>query len=132
MWKYLLLSTALLASCGPTSKSTVHSSKEWKAHKNNSTPLPSVTLKIGERTLAYRNRIGFPPMFGGYIPSLVTENPEIAKIDLVPQNGGAETYLTGLKPGTTKIYQANGMVKPDHQRENITPRAFLYSVQVEE
>lgn len=132
MWKYLLLSTVLLASCGPTSKSTVHSSKEWKAFKNNSTPLPAVTLKKGIITDAYKNRTGFPPMFGGYIPSLVAEDPEIVRADMVSVSGGADTSLTGLKPGTTRIFQTNGMVNPEIQRATINPRAFLYTVTVEE
>jgi hypothetical protein len=82
-------------------------------------------------TAAYKNRAGFPPMFGGYIPSLVAEDPEIVRADLVSVSGGADTFLTGLKPGVTKIYQANGFVEPEFQRENITPRTFLYTVRVE-
>lgn len=81
-------------------------------------------------TDAYKNRTGFPPMFGGYIPSLVAEDPDIVRADMVSVSGGADTYLTGLKPGTTKIYRANGMVNPETQRENIQPRAYLYTVEV--
>ena len=132
MLRFLILLPLLLTSCGPTSKSTLHSSKEWKAFKKNSTPLPSVTLKKGIITDAYKYRTGFPPMFGGYIPSLVAEDPEIVKANTSSTSGGFDTSLIGQNPGTTRIFQANGMVKPEHQRVNLNPRAFLYTVRVEE
>ncbi|YCM46180.1 hypothetical protein V2O64_09130 [Verrucomicrobiaceae bacterium 227] len=121
----------LLTSCGHTSKSTVHSGREWHAHKNNNTPLPSVTLKLGERTLAYKNRLGFPPIWGGYIPSLLAENPTVVKAELISVRGGFDTYLTGLKPGITRISRANGIGSRATKREHLDPKAFLYTVRVE-
>ena len=130
MPKLILLSVFLLASCGYTSRSTLHSGKDWNAFKNNSSPLPSVTLKVNERKLAYKNRVGFPPMFGGYIPSLIAGDPEVVKVGQIPLSRGTDIYLTGIKTGTTRIYQANGMTIPRHQRESISPDSYLYTVTV--
>ena len=130
MLRFLILIPLFLPSCSPVSKSTLHTSKAWKAYKKESEPLPSVTLKTGERTLAYQSRTGFPPMFGGYIPSLIATDSEIVKAEFVPLDGGSDTYLTGLKPGTTKIYYANGMSLPQHVRDIPGQGGFLYSVEV--
>mgnify|MGYP007079533431 CR=1 FL=1 len=59
--------TMLFTSCGYVSKSTLHTKSENRAYENSSSmQMPDVTLAVGERKLAYKNRIGFPPMPGGF------------------------------------------------------------------
>lgn len=122
-----------LTSCGYVSKSTLHTKQVEEAvikSRGQSVELPAVVLKRGVRTLAYKHRIGYPPIPGGYIPSLLAKDTSILKVELVPQGRGYDTYLTGLRGGETKVYYVNGMVSPQYSRENIGKDAVFYRVLV--
>ena len=127
----LLLLSATITSCGYVSKSTVHTRKDLRAF--NQTPsqtLPPVTLKVGERIWAYKNRVGFPPMVGGFIPSLLAHDPRIVKAELVDQTRGFDTYLIGLKPGVTRVHLVNGLVNDEANAERLSKEVLNYEVRV--
>lgn len=127
----LLFGVLLLVSCGYDSRSTLHSGKAWKAYKGEPpVALGDVSVKMGERVLAYRHRVGYPPMFGGFVPTLLAEDAGLVKVELVNQTRGHDTYLTPLKAGTTRIHLVNGLIDEKENRERIGSDTFLYRVRV--
>jgi hypothetical protein len=99
-----------------------------------STPLPEVTIQVGERVKAYESRPGLLTGYWGYIPSLLAKDPGMVKCETVPAGRGYDTYLTGLREGVTKIYRANGLVPETEQRQNLeamSTESYFYILLVE-
>ena len=133
----LLLAVVVLSGCGTAPTSTLHTRsqiREATALGESPATLPEVKLQVGERVKAYRSRPGLLMGYWGYIPSLRAEDPSIVKCETVPAGRGFDTYLTGLREGTTKIYRANGLVPEPEQRrahEAMGAETYFYTLQVE-
>ncbi len=78
---------------------------------DQSEPLTSVSLGLGEKQQAISDTRGFAP--GGYFWGLIAEDPSIVKIDYEENGRTTSVYLTGSSEGTTEVYYINRAVMPD-------------------
>lgn len=111
----LLLSLAVisLSSCA-SYRSPLHSSSNWKAFRESKhqSKLEDVSIVTGERQLGFDHRIHVPlPVGGSYIGSLIAEDTSVVQVDFNWEK--RTTYLTGLKPGKTRMYLVNGFGSHD-------------------
>lgn len=91
-------------------RSTLHSSSDWNAFRSRKvSELPDASITVGKRQLAFDHSILMTvPMGGGYVGTLIAEDPSIVRIDF--NEAARRTYLTGLRPGRTRMYLVNGYV----------------------
>ena len=74
-------------------------------------PLPTVELKLGEKTKAVKDVRGYFP--GGYLWGFIAVDPSIVKIEYERKGRKIDIYLTGIKEGKTKVYYVNHLVFED-------------------
>ncbi len=99
----------MLAGC-VNYRSTLHNSSAWSAFQSRKlSQLPDASITVGRRQLAFDHSILITiPIGGGYVGTLIAEDPSIVRIDFSKET--RRTYLTGLKPGRTRMYLVNGYV----------------------
>ncbi|MBK1835290.1 hypothetical protein [Roseibacillus ishigakijimensis] len=106
----LALPSLFFAACGGGYRSTLHDSADWKAYRaDRERALPEVTLPVGERTLAFEHKMSLIPMPGGFNGTLLPENPRLVHVEYKVSGANSRTYLTGLRPGRTRVFLVNGM-----------------------
>ncbi|MDP0491559.1 MAG: pilus assembly protein N-terminal domain-containing protein [Verrucomicrobiota bacterium JB023] len=121
--------TLVLASCGHVSRNVLlPETGRGRFTESGEKVLPVASIPVGEKTLAYKSRVGFPPMFGGYFPTLMVGDESVAKVDYVNRSRGSDTYLTGLQPGETLVYVVNAAGKP--RQDELDPRSASYRLRV--
>ena len=91
-------------------RSTLHNSSAWSAFQSRKvSELPDASISVGKRQLAFDHSILVTiPIGGGYVGTLIAEDPSIVRIDF--NEAARRTYLTGLRPGRTRMYLVNGYV----------------------
>lgn len=72
-------------------------------HERPRGELPPVTLKVGERQLAIGQRVG-TAIAGGHFPGLASADPDIVAVERKSKGTGADTFIIGKTPGTTRLY----------------------------
>ena len=125
------------SSCGSVAKSMLHTSKQIKLADAENKPLPTVSIKVGQKAHGFKSRVGYPFSYWGYIPTLVPENENILRCEKVTVRGGYDTYIKGIKPGITKVYLLNGLVHPANTFDRDDPyfdlpSSYYFKVLVEE